>query len=332
MRRFLHILAMILIPFAVRAQGVVDAPPPAALVVAASTNASATRDGKSGPVTVGDDVYPGSVLEPGAGNLGLVFTSGEFFELKPGQNLRVGATLRACEVTDNATTRGIAQDEAITVSETPVTRSNHPDRLSQLAHISGIRGDAAALPVSPRLTISDPSPVFYWFDGDSTAVGQKRTYTITVRDAVDAVVAKKDVSGSVGELNSARLDNGSIKRIAEGHFRWTVTRQGESGTSAPSAAFVYVDSAGLSLADRRRTHMESLLDARKLDASSYHMLMALYYTDEKERLFSDAFPHLLELCSSKPPTPFACEMLAESCLRFTSQLAVVAAHLVQHSR
>ncbi|MBL0173936.1 MAG: hypothetical protein IPP94_01515 [Ignavibacteria bacterium] len=310
--------------------------PPVAMVTSVTGKAVAMTAAKEEAIVVGAELRQGSVVKVQAGSASVVFLQGDFIELKMGEQLTLGKDLASSALNDNGATRGVTKEDAVKVSENGIPPQQGRDYLSQLAVVSGIRGDKMAVPVSPRLALSETAPVFYWFDTDSAAAGAKRAYTIMVRDQNDRIVFQKNAEGAVYEMNQASFDNlaASLKASPEKRFTWAVFEDGKVPNPLPKfdAMFVYVDSLGFRAAGEKREQMQSLLAAKKMDEQSFHTLLALYYTDDRERLFADAIPHLEWLAATPSGRGFALEQMARILPRFGNQVSVVAARYAAQLR
>jgi hypothetical protein len=87
---------------------------------------------------------------------------------------------------------------------------------------------------------------------------------------------------------------------------------------------VYVDAEGMQNAAAQRSHLTALREKTSLDEMSYHTLSCTFSLDERERLFSDAIPHLFTLASWEQGRSWAAEQLARMFLRFGTQVAPLA--------
>ncbi|NOY06291.1 MAG: hypothetical protein GXO82_06625 [Chlorobi bacterium] len=89
------------------------------------------------------------------------------------------------------------------------------------------------------------------------------------------------------------------------------------------ARFVYADSVGMVEARQHIARLRAFLKQKKIDQTTFHLLASFYYTDERIRLFSDAFPHLMYVFKNHRELPYPAEQLAILCKKFgntTSQL------------
>ncbi len=306
---------------------------PVALVTSngGKSDIKAPAGGAVTDASVGAELRPGDVLTVRTGTTSIVFMAGDFLEVQAGEQLTVGATASASKLADAGGTRGVTRDETVAVPGGSIARQQGKDALSQLAIASGIRGDAMPVAVSPRLVLSDPNPLFCWFDTDSSASGKTRTYTIIIRDAENAVVAQKDVEGAVYRMNSMRADKlgAGLKPVPEKRYTWAVYEQGKVPNPLPAfdAFFMFADKGGLEKAAQKREELQALFSGKKIDEQSYHTLSVLAYSDDRERLFADAFQHLLVLAASPTSSRFAVEQFARILPRFGNQTTVVAAIL-----
>lgn len=303
--------------------------PPVAMMTSVTGKAVAVTNGKEEALAVGVELRAGVQVKVLGGNASVVFLQGDFIELKGGEQLTLGKDLASSTLTDNGATRGVAKEEAIKVPGRRVPQRQGRDYLSQLAMMSGVRGDKMAVPVSPRLAVSEAAPVFFWFDTDSAAAGSKRSYSVIVRDQNERVVFQKEVEGEVYRMNVAEFENlaSALKAAPEKRFSWAVFEQGKAPNPLPKfdANFVFVDSLGMQTAGTKRRELQALFSQKKMDEQSLHTLLALYYADDRERLFADAMPHLAWLAATSNGRAFAVEQMARILPRFGNQVSVVAA-------
>ncbi len=302
---------------------------PVAMVTSVGGKAAVQTGDKESDAVLGMELQGGDVLEVRAGAASLVFMQGEFLELKAGERIKLGADRASSTLSDAGGTRGVGREETIVVASGGITPSQGKDYLSQLAVMSGVRGDNMPVAVSPRLAVSDPAPVFIWFDTDSAAAGAVRSYTIIVRDRKGGIVLQRDVEGIVYRMNTVQPEGiaAAVQSLPERHYSWAVYEKGKVPSPLPEfdAAFAFVDKPGMDNAAERRRMLKSLLDGGKMDRQAYHTLLTLYYIDERERLFADAVPHLLALSDATEARDFADLQLRGILPRFGNQVSVAAA-------
>ena len=303
--------------------------PPVAMITSVTGKTVVVTSAKEEAGAVGAELRLGAVVTVQAGSASVVFLQGDFIELKAGERLTLGKDLASSTLIDNGGTRGAGGDDALKVADNGIPPQQGRDYLSQLAVVSGVRGDKMAVPVSPRLAVSETSPVFLWFDTDSAAAGTKRSYTLIVRDQDDHVVFQSNAEGSVYALNAMVFEKlaAALKPAPEKRYSWAVFEQGKVPSPLPKfdAMFVFVDSLGMQTADVKRAQLNSLFTQKKIDEQSMHTLFALYYTDDRERLFADALPHLAWLAATPNGRAFAAGQMARILPRFGNQVSVVAA-------
>ncbi len=307
-----------------------DRPDNVALVTAMSGTAEMDQAGKSVELTVGTELQEGASIRVISGTLSLVFLEGSFLELKAGEVILLGRTPGTSRVTDGSGTRGIEESSTVSVAQNGVAPGGSQEQLMKLAYIPGIRGDKVVVPVSPRLAISSDNPEFLWFDTDSTAEGGTKSYTIVVKDGEGGVLLQKTVQGRPFSLNATRFSElpALMKAAPEKHYSWTIA---EPQTTEPlEAAFVIIDEEGLRAAREKQASMDALRAAGKVDEQSWHSLLALYFMDERERLFADAVPHLNALAGTPSSRAFALRNLILILGRFGNQVAVVSGILQRH--
>lgn len=282
---------------------------------------------ESSPV-LGHRLAGGDELRVLSGNASLVFLSGELVALKDGEALTLGATYEKSMLSIAGTTRGLSNEDGTSVADDGVAAAPAGDVWqAQLASVSGIRGDAMAVAVAPRLAIADPRPVFCWFDSDSTAAGSERNYTLVLRDADGATVLTQPLRGVVGRFNTWKLETppSAFRAVAGARYSWAVLPAGSApGESTFDAGFIYVDEQGLKQAAAQRERIAALRGEGAIDEMTMHTLLATFALDERERLFSDAVPHLLALGVWEQGRPYAAEQLARMLLRFGGQATALA--------
>jgi hypothetical protein len=274
-----------------------------ALVTAVSGVAEMELEKQVTPLSIGMELPAGAVVRVSSGTASIVFLEGTFVELKTGEQILLGDDPDHSKITTSAGTRGLEEEGTTNVAQGGISPGASQEQLVKLAYIPGVRGEKSVVALSPRLTISEDNPVFMWFDTDSTAAGTKRDYVITVRDASGNTLVQSEVEGKVFEINHAQLASmrDKVPAGAELKYSWSVQAKGSAVPPAGrlDAVFLYVDKVGLDQAKQKRMDMDKLVKAGKMDNQSYHTLLALYYADERERLFSDALPHLFELASAQ---------------------------------
>jgi hypothetical protein len=321
------ILLVVLLPIAAGAQSPDSS---AAMVTSISGSAVLGVRGTSTPLELGQDIPLGATVKAETGSVAVVFRGGEFFELKEKEELTFGATPAASTLSDRGATRGVGADETVAVTDSRVELSDRRKRLHQLANISTIRGDAMPIAVSPRLVVADPAFQFIWFDSDSAAAGTEKSYTLVLRDE-HTVVAQKDLRGPAYRINSIGVEDVAKEfRLAPGrHYSWGIFER--SKLPAPEtkldASFVIADEGTLSAAAAMQKKQERLVDDKKVDETSSHMLLAMYYLDERERLYADALPHLFAIADTPKGRAYADAEIVRVLQRFGNQVSVVAGYI-----
>jgi hypothetical protein len=326
-----------MLPLCVFAAALADEPgKEVALVTSVSGAVTLQSAGKESPLALGVRVCEGDEITVTSGDAALVFLSGEYVALTAGDRLVLGATLAASTISSAASaTRGLGPDDGMTVAADGVD-AGQDDTFwqAQLASVSGIRADVAVIAVSPRLTISDASPLFCWFDTDTTAGSVERSYTLVLRDSHYRTIAEQPVRGKTGTLCCFRFPQPPKGFVSEArkHYSWTIVPEG--GTTAKGildAVFVYVDEAGIEDARAHAAGLARMQELGSIDRSSYHMLLSRYYLDERERLFADAIQHLRSLDAMPGGSAYAREELARMFLRFGNQVSTLAPRIRQSS-
>jgi hypothetical protein len=304
-----------------------------ALVTSVTGNASLISGSEEGALELGARLRVGDEIRVDEGSVSVVFLAGDFVSLEAGERLVLGGTLEESTLSEGGSTRGLNPNDGMTLAADGVDSGpNDGVWQSQLASVSGIRADVTVIAVAPRLAVSDPSPVFFWYDADSSAAGAVKQYTLLLRDAEGKTIARQAVTGNGSTLNSFRFATPPVgfKAEARWHYTWTVIPEGVTDpVGALDAGFVYVDGAGLEGSQQHRTRLDSLQKAGSIDKSSYHMLMSRYYLDERERLFSDAIPHLTALAALPTGEQYARSQLARIFLRFGNQVSTLAPRILE---
>jgi hypothetical protein len=308
-------------------------PPGVAIVTSASGAATVTNGEKQESITMGMDLAEGAVLRVESGTVALVFAAGDYLELKAGESLTLGKDAASSTISGASGTRGVDAQETVDVGAEGVRPSDAGDHIYAVADASGIRGDMMAIAVAPRLVVSESNPVFCWFDSDSAAAGKEKRYVLIIADDKGAVVLREEVSGRAWEMNAVPLDRlgADLPRTALAHYTWGVFEK-KSSPSAPSAldaAFVFADSSTLRHADEKRATVLGLHERGKVDDHSLHMLLALYYLDDRERLFADALPHLLALAGTPAGRSYADAQIVGILKRFGNQTSVAAEYFLR---
>jgi hypothetical protein len=298
-----------------------------AIVTGVNGSATVAVGEKRQPAAMGMDLAEGAALRVDTGMLALVFAAGEYLELRAGETLTLGKDAASSAIGGAAGTRGVTAQETVDVGIEGVRPSDPRDHIYAVADVSGIRGDLAVVAVSPRLVVSDPNPVFCWFDCDSAAAGREKDYVVVVTDERGAVVLREEISGRAFEMNSVPLDgmDAELPRVAGRHCSWGVFEKGRvpAALTDLDAAFVFADSSTLLEADARREAVAALRERGKVDDRSARMLLALHFLDDRERLFADALPQLLALAALPEGRAFADVQIAGILRRFGNQTSVV---------
>jgi hypothetical protein len=299
-----------------------------ALVTSVSGGVTVLRSTDEVPLTLGLTLAEGASVRVSTGSASLVFFSGELVTLADGEELRLGPTLAESTLSAGGSTRGLGASDGLSVPSGGLGGSDNDVWQAQLASVSGIRGDALAVAVSPRLAVSESLPVFIWFDTDSSAVGSERGWSLVLRDEHGATVISQPLRGKVGMFNSWRPDRlpESFRAEAGKQYSWGVFPEGMSAPQGVlEASFVYIDSEGMEHAARQRSRLRTLLQSADIDQATYHTLCATFAMDERERLFADAVPNLLALASSEQGRKWGGDQLSRILLRFGGQVAPLAA-------
>ncbi|PLX30942.1 MAG: hypothetical protein C0600_07020 [Ignavibacteria bacterium] len=284
------------------------------------------------PLSLGMRLRAGDEIRVDQGSAAVVFLTGEYLALESGERLTLGETLDQSMLSDGSATRGVGPDESMNVAADGVDAGPDDEMWqTQLASVSGIRADVTVIAVSPRLAVSDPLPTFFWYDADGVSTGGVKQYTLLLRDAEGKTILRERVSGYGGALNSYRPGTmpAGFNAAERWHYTWTVVPDGQADPQGTlDAGFVYVDNAGLELAALQRKRYAALRESGSLDASSYHMLLARYFLDERERLFSDAVLHLVALAGEPAGEEYARGELARMFLRFGNQVSTIAPKMI----
>jgi hypothetical protein len=305
-----------------------QSPAPVALVTAVEGAATLVHENEESQLTLGMQVREGSNIRVSVGSVALVFFSGELVSLRDGEELALASTLEASSLSTGGATRGLAREDGLAVAGTVSVAADDGDVWqAQLASVSGIRGDAMAIAIAPRLSIADALPTFCWYDTDSSALGADRLWTLHIKDDQGTVLFSQELRGKVGVFNLWRPQRlpPAFRADPRRRYSWGVYA---AGAPAPAgeleAVFVYVDAEGMQNAAAQRSHLTSLMVNTSLDEMSYHTLSCTFSLDERERLFSDAIPHLFTLASWEQGRSWAAEQLARMFLRFGTQVAPLA--------
>ena len=299
-----------------------------ALVTAVSGNAAVADAGGSRDLTLGMKLHAGDEVSAREGKTSLVFLTGDFFSLKAGERIVLGATLKDSRLEAGGQTRGLEADDGTKVSDRGIG-TGRKGRVwqAQLASVSGIRGDGLPIAVAPRLAVAGENPRFYWFDTDTSDDAGERRYVLVLKNEENAVLARQTVQGRAGRLNSFRFETApaGFETRARVHYHWTVLRDGAALPEGElDASFVFVDQAGMEAARAQMQRLETLRSQGVLDETSFHTLQCAYLLDERERLFSDGLPHVLALAALPGGQRYAGEQLAQIFLRFGNQVSTLA--------
>ncbi|MAT38819.1 MAG: hypothetical protein CL946_04365 [Ectothiorhodospiraceae bacterium] len=307
-----------------------------AMVTAVNGSGTVEANGTTEALEIGRELPSGAKIILDGGNASIVFMDGQLFELAAGDRLELGADLSASTITGGGGTRGVADGETVAVADGDVARANNDKWQSQMASIYGVRGDASVAAVSPRLTVANQTPTFFWFDGDSVAAGRSKTYTLLVRDPSGKTVVSQELTGTVYELNKQdmMLSSYAFDRSPGTVYTWGVYAKGTEPAESESlpASFVFVDTEGQERAREKEVKLQNLVETGSMDETSYHTLMSLYYADERERLFSDAIPHLYTLLDNPSGKKFAATQLAQILNRFGNEVSTAAAYFARKAR
>jgi hypothetical protein len=299
-----------------------------ALVTAVSGQATVKAGEEESPLKLGMRLRLGDEIAVAGGKVSLVFLGGDFVSIKDGETLKLGATLKESSLTTGGATRGLGVDDATSVGSNGLG-SGRSRRVwqAQLASVSGIRGDGMPIAVAPRLALAGENPRFYWFDTDTSSGEIERRYLLVLKNEENTVIAREQVRGTAGRLNSFRFARPpqGFDATARMHYQWSVLPDGAAVPEGRlDAGFVFVDQAGMDAARARMKHLDDLRASGGLDETSYHMLHCALLLDERERLCSDGLPHLLALAALPGGEEYAGEQLAQIFLRFGNQVSALA--------
>lgn len=305
-----------------------DAEKEVALVTAVSGQARLVNAQGEQPVKLGMRPLLGDELAAAGGNISLVFLTGDFVSIKDGERLKLGATLKESSLATGSGTRGLGEDDATPVAQNGVGRGRR-GRVwqAQLASVSGIRGDGMPIAVAPRLAVAGENPRFYWFDTDTSGKAGERSYLLVLKNEENTVIARQQVRGVAGRLNSFRFERPpqGLVATARMHYQWTILPDGAAVPEGQlDAGFVFIDQVGMDDARGQMQRLDELRDKGRIDETSYHMLQCSLLLDERERLFSDGLPHLLALAVTPDGEEYAGEQLARLFLRFGNQVSALA--------
>jgi hypothetical protein len=305
-----------------------------AMVTAVDGSATYEAEGVSINLEIGSELPSGALVNIGSGTASLVFMSGELIELAAGDKLTLGADIESSTLMSSDATRGPKITDGITVAEEGLGKANSDKWQSQLANIYGVRGDASVVAVAPRLAISSTAPVFYWFDSDSLMRGVERTYTLILKNEEGKEIMRSNAKGKVYEMNAFVPQSlpGSFKVQPGNSYTWTVSEKGKGSASDPEATFIYIDDEGLKLAAAKREKMDGLRRDGKINEQAYHSILAMYYLDERERLFSDAILHLLALETQPSGMSYSHTQLALLLNRFGNEVSTAAAYYARKAK
>jgi hypothetical protein len=311
-----------------------DEPGREVALVTSVAGAATLRSGeREDPLALGMKLREGDEISVAGGDVALVFLTGEYVALKEGESLTLGSTLESSALRSDAGTRGLGADDGTTVAAAGVDAGQDDDFWqAQLASVSGIRADASLIAVSPRLTLSDPNPLFCWFDTDTAAGMTERSYRIILRDSHYETLAEQQVRGRPGQLCCFRFEQAprGFDPSARRHYSWTILPSGTTpGKGLLDAVFVYVDEAGLEDARAHAAGLQRMFEVGSIDRSSLHMLLSRFYLDERERLFADAVQHLRALDNLAGGSAYARQELAHMFLRFGNQVSTLAPRILQ---
>jgi hypothetical protein len=299
-----------------------------ALATAVSGGVTVRSGENEQPLKLGARLRLGDEITVTSGKVSLVFFAGDFISLKDGERLKLGATPKESMLTTEGATRGLGPDDAMTVTDKGLN-TNGDSRVwqAQLASVSGIRGDGMPIAVSPRLALAGENPTFYWFDTDTSGAGGERSYLLVLKNEENAVLARQQVQGEAGRLNSFRFDRppAGFSATPRMHFNWTVLPEGAVVPDGQlDAAFVFIDLAGMEATRAQVDRLKAMEESGQVDQTSYHTLLCTLLLDERERLFSDGLPHLLALAAQPEGEEYAGEQIARLFLRFGNQVATLA--------
>jgi hypothetical protein len=305
---------------------------PVAMATSVDGEATVESGGVTTRLEIGNELAQGAVVRVASGRAALVFMSGDLMDLATGDVLTLGPDMGGSTLTSEGTTRGVTKEDGVTVAEEGIGKANSEKWQSQLAYIYGVRGDASVVAVAPRLAVASPTPVFYWFDGDSLNAGMNKTYTLVLKDGDGKELFRKNVDGIVYEMNSYVPQPMPAEYRVEPGLRYAWTVAAKDGETTSEASYIYIDEAGIDLATEKRRKLDELRSAGKVTEQSYNTLMAMYFLDERERLFSDALPYLLALEAQPGGRQYATTQLALLFNRFGNEVSTVAAYYARKTR
>ncbi|MBR9978867.1 MAG: hypothetical protein KFH87_12345 [Bacteroidetes bacterium] len=296
--------------------------------VSGDVRVSSGEEAEERPLKTGMRLQVGEEVVVHTGNASLVFFAGSYIKLAAGERLLLGESLAESMLQSGGTTRGLTGEDALPVLEQGLERSKKNDVWqAQLASVSGIRGDGLPVAVAPRLTIASENPRFYWFDTDTSGTGAERRYILLLRAEDGTVLARQELQGRTGRLNTfrfAQLPDG-FTASPRMHYEWSVLPAGAVEPEGRlDASFVFVDHEGMELARNRSTRLQDLEQEGHIEEMTLHILHCELYLDERERLFSDALPHLLVLAGTEEGKDYASSRIARMFLRFGNQVSSLA--------
>jgi hypothetical protein len=282
-------------------------------------------------VAVGMQLRQGDTLVVDNGSLSMVFMSGAFATIVVGESLQLGSDLESCVLESSTGTRGPKLDGAVAVPATGSGGQRRPDEWRRkLAYAGGVRGESGPVALSPRLAMSAPVPEFVWFDPDSSGSDSLRSYTLVLRDGQHRTLLREKVAGRVNGHNRFRPASLPAGFAADSgrRYSWGIFRAGAPVPDGElDAKCIYVDPAGIAGAAAYRREVDSLLTAGIVDSTSALMMRAMRALDDRERLFADAVPLLLDLTDIPAARRWSMEQLIAVYLRFGNRPTAVAALL-----
>lgn len=279
-------------------------------------------------LSIGQDLEKGTIIRVTSGKVSIVFFNGDFVEIEKNEELTLGADAKSSTIISAGNQRGVTDAEITSIGQSSVSISNAVLRLSQLTHISSVRGGAKVIAVSPRQVISVLPPTFVWFDTDSSAREKKRSYAFMIFDDRMREVYRATVFGKVYEMNSCSLPKKSrISLMSPGkRFSWGIYEKGKvpAHPQNAEAKFVISDTVGFRESNATMSKFSKALREKKIDINTYHLLVGLYFCDERQRLFSDAIPFLLALSKNNPTQSYPYQRLALILDKFGNDVSIVA--------
>jgi hypothetical protein len=258
-------------------------------VTAVSGQATLVNAQGDQPVKLGMRPLLGDELAVAGGKVSLVFSAETSFPSRTASASSSVRRSRRAALTTGSGTRGLGEDDA-----TPVG-SKRPGPW-QAADASGRRSShrfrefAATACPSPSLRVwrvAGENPRFYWFDTDTSGEGSERGYLIVVKNEENTVIARQQVRGTAGRLNSFRFERPPQGLRGDGPHALSVEQCCPTARPCPKESSTQVSCSSTrrgwtKRADRCRGSTTCVRRVG-LDETSYHMLQCSLLLDERER-------------------------------------------------